>query len=307
MNFENEPANNRSVIFTDNEAAFRFLLYIGLLENRKNCGVNCIGEMRFEHDPSYTSGYRLRCSSCRKSQSILKGSNFENPKINFSEYLFIIYSWLEKNFEYNIDKNSNASLNSIKRIKRKIIALITAENERDHRKIGQFEPVQVDESVIIKGKLIKSPSAMYDTVKRATWIVGAVEETTRELVLEVVPNRKKETMRDFFKRNIKKKAIVKTDGHRSYPYSVEGIEGDHIIVNHEQGFTNNEGHHTNLIECEWSLFKTDIKTRKGVPGFAMGGYVEEYVWRRRNMRKRSSDAFRRAFIKIVKLFLQNKK
>ncbi len=203
MNFENEPKNTRSVIFTDEDMAFQFLLYIGLMEGRKGCR-NCSGEMKLEHDPSYTNKYRLRCSSCRKSISILEGSNFSSPKISFNEYLFIIYCWLGKNFEYNIEKNSNVSLNSIKRIKRKIITTIKADNSRAHKKIGLYEPVQVDESVIIKGRLIKSPSEMYDSIKRATWIVGAIEENTRELVLEVVPNRKKETMLGFLKKISKK-------------------------------------------------------------------------------------------------------
>ncbi|KAG0424488.1 hypothetical protein DMUE_6087, partial [Dictyocoela muelleri] len=292
-------------IFTDNNAAFKFLLDIGLIEERRAC-QNCSGEMRLELDPSYSNNYRLRCSSCRKSKSILEGSNFSNPKINFSEYLFIIYCWLEKNFEYNIEKNSNVSLNSIKRIKRKIIKIIDIDNKEEHRKIGLYEPVQVDESVIIKGKLIKSPSLMYDSIQRATWIVGAVEENTRELVLEIVPNRRKETMLDFFKRNINDNAVVKTDGHKSYPYSVAGIEGVHIVVNHQEGFKNSEGYHTNLIECEWSLFKTDIKTRKGIPGFAIGGYVEEYIWRRRNIKEKTSESYRQAFIKLVRLLFKTK-
>ncbi|KAG0436114.1 hypothetical protein DMUE_4380 [Dictyocoela muelleri] len=123
------------------------------MEERRIC-QNCSGEMILEYDPSYSNRYRLRCYSCRKYKSILEGSNFLNPKINFCEYLFIIYCWLEKNFRYNVTKNSNVSLNSIKRIKRKIIKIIELDNKDEHNKIGVYEHVQVDESVIIKGKLI---------------------------------------------------------------------------------------------------------------------------------------------------------
>jgi hypothetical protein len=41
---------------------------------------------------------------------------------------------------------------------------------------------------------------------------------------------------------------VKTDGHRSYPYAVAGINGNYIVVNHEIGFKNADGYHTNLIK-----------------------------------------------------------
>ncbi|KAG0440558.1 hypothetical protein DMUE_1653 [Dictyocoela muelleri] len=126
---------------------------------------------------------------------------------------------------------------------------------------------------------------MYDIKEKAVWIIGAVEEVTREVILEIVPNRKKTTFLAFFKKYICDKAVVKTDGHRSYPAAVAGIEGKHLIVNHEEGFKNKEGHHTNLIECEWSHFKADIKTRKGIPGFAIRNYIEEYIWRRRNIKK----------------------
>jgi hypothetical protein len=41
---------------------------------------------------------------------------------------------------------------------------------------------------------------------------------------------------------------VKTDGHHSYPYVVAGMNGNHIVVDHEIGFKNADGYHTNLIK-----------------------------------------------------------
>lgn len=213
---------------------------------------------------------------------------------------------MEKNYEYNINKNSPISLSTIKRIKRQVIKALKEDNANTNIKLGTQNPVQVDESVIIKGKLVNSPSEKHDVLKNAVWIVGAVEEKTRELILEIVPNRKKETFLIFFQKYINPNSEIKTDGHRSYPYAVAGIESKHIIVNHQQGFTNSDGHHTNLIECEWSLFKADIKTRKGVPGFAMGNYLEEYLWRRRNIKDRSSKTLKLAFIRLLSLLLSPK-
>ncbi|KAG0437498.1 hypothetical protein DMUE_3654 [Dictyocoela muelleri] len=92
----------------------------------------------------------------------------------------------------------------------------------------------------------------------------------------------------FFKKNIFYRSVIKTDEHRSYQYAVAGIESTHVIVNHQEGFTNKEEHRTNLIECEWTLFKADIRTRKEIPDFSMKHYVEEYIWRRRTLREYSS-------------------
>jgi hypothetical protein len=172
---------------------------------------------------------------------VFEGLKISNIKVDICENFFILYSWLEKNYEYNIKKNTSVSLNTIKRIKRTRIAIITEDNKRTWEKLGLENPVQVDESVIIKGKLIKSPSEMYDKITKATWIIGAVEENTRKLVLKVIPNRKKETLLNFFEENIHPNSIIKTDGHRSYPYAVAGIGGEHRIVNHEEGFTNIDG------------------------------------------------------------------
>jgi IS1 family transposase len=302
-----EPKNSRSTIFSTNEAAIAFIEEHGLLVDNKVC-QKCSSEMVKHHDVSYCSNFRLRCtnSSCNKSVTIFEGLKISTPRIDICEYFYIIYSWLEKNYEYNINKNTKVSLNSIKRIKRLILEVITEDNKTTWEKLGPNNPVQVDESVINRGKLIKSPSEMFDSVKRAVWIVGAVEENTRKIVLKVVPNRKKETFLNFFRENINSNSVIKTDGHRSYPYAVAGINGIHKIINHEEGFKNSDGDHTNLIECEWSQFKSDIKTRKGIPGFAMPGYIEEYVWRRRNLVSRDSDAYRLAFLKILTLLFEKK-
>lgn len=109
-------------------------------------------------------------------------------------------------------------------------------------------------------------------------------------------------MLKFFKENVYEKAKVITDGHPSYPFAVSGIGGEHIVVNHVEGFKNKDGYHTNLIECKWSLFKSDIKTRKGVPGFAMQQYVEEYIWRRRNVTDKTIGTFSIAYINLIKMF-----
>jgi hypothetical protein len=62
--------------------------------------------------------------------------------------------------------------------------------------------------------------------------------------------------------------IVK--GHRSYPSAVEEINGIH-----SQCFTNEQGHHTNLIENVWSHLKTEIQTRRGV---SRRNIIVEFVW-----------------------------
>jgi hypothetical protein len=96
----------------------------------------------------------------------LWGLKILTSRIDVCEYFYIIYSWLDKDYEYNINKNTKVSLNSIKRIKRLILETITEDFILTWEKLGLSNPVQVDESVIIKGKLIESPSETFDSVKK---------------------------------------------------------------------------------------------------------------------------------------------
>ncbi|KAG0438632.1 hypothetical protein DMUE_2972 [Dictyocoela muelleri] len=163
MNFEKEPKNSRSPIFQNNKNAIQFIEQLGLLNSFKICS-ECRSIMVKEHDISYSSDYRLRCSNekCGKSKPIFSGLKISCPRIDISEYLFIIYSWLENDFQYNIDKNTTTSLSSLKRIKRLLLERVTFDNEKEFKKLGLENHIQVDESVILKGKMIKSPSKMYD-------------------------------------------------------------------------------------------------------------------------------------------------
>lgn len=123
----------------------------------------------------------------------------DSPNIHLNEYLFVIYMWIEKNYQHNMKKNSEVSASSINRIKKKLLKLLTllrAENKKSNQKIGDLiRPVQLDETIVVKGKFIRSPSAQRDAIKGETWLVGCVEERTGRFNLEIVPNMKAETMK----------------------------------------------------------------------------------------------------------------
>jgi hypothetical protein len=56
----------------------------------------------------------------------------------------LFFLGLEKDYEYNINKNTKVSLNSLKRIKRLILEVITEDNYLTWEKLGPSNPVQVD-------------------------------------------------------------------------------------------------------------------------------------------------------------------
>lgn len=301
---DNEILTTRSKLFLSIEEAVEFCIKYKLIMKNRKC-KKCEGDMNLIKDTFCLNMYRFRCmkSGCKCTCDILSGMYIETPNLALNDYLFVLYLWVEKNYGYNIIKNSNISKSSFDRIKRIILSLISKLNKIDDRKIGtNINSVQVDETIIIKGKLVKSPSETKDKIKNATWLVGAVEEGTYNMKLEIVPNRKKETMKSFFEKNINDNVIVKTDGHKSYPFAVKSINGTHIVVNHEIGFKNENGETTNLIENVWSNLKCDIKTRKGIQKLSIPLYVEEFKWRNKNTRVKSIESTKKAFLKLLQLF-----
>ncbi len=188
------------------------------------------------------------------------------------------------------------SPSTILRVKN-IFAVLTLENEVHHKKIGGFEhTVQTDETVIVKGRLHTNPSSMYDSMCNTTWLVGSIDADTREMILEIVSYRSGQTMKNYFIRNIKPETLCLTDGHKSYPGAVDGIRGDHHVLIHEDGFKNDAGETTNLIEGVWALLKYEIKVKKGIKRCTIPDALEEFKWRRRCVKKYNSNCIRTQFI-----------
>jgi hypothetical protein len=304
-NFEIMNLSSRSTIFTSEQDDFEFCLSKGLIATQKTC--ECGGILSLQKDTTYRLKHRYRCleKGCRRSKKIFEGLKIERPEVLLNDYLYVLYMWLEKNYTYNIIRNSGLSKSSVNKIKINIIDIIKKINSFYNKKLGgQNLTIQVDETIILRGKLVKSPSSMRDLIKNATWLLGAVEETSGDFILSVIPNRKKETFVDFFKRNINDETCVKTDGHKSYPSAVRAIKGENIIVNHEEGFRNSDGYSTNLIENLWSLLKTDITARKGIKKSNMKDYIEEFIFRRRYLKTKSSDEVQKTFMIILEYRFQ---
>lgn len=303
--FEAEPKNSRSEIFRHQTTAINYVKQTGILDKEEVC---CEKEktMRIFKDEDYLHKLKYKCVKCGRTKPLFKGRYIESPKIELHEHLYVIYLWIQRHHNYNLVANSEISTSTIFRIKKNIYTVLKKENMEQIKKLGGIDScVQVDETIIVKGKLVVSPSSKRDSIKNATWLVGVIEEKSGKYHVEIVPNRKKESMINFFKKFILDGTTVKTDGHKSYPSAVRSINGRHIIVNHEEGFRNSEGYSTNMIENLWSKFKYDIALRKGIKQSALGDYIEEFRWRGRNDRTASNND-RIAFFSLLKLLFNKK-
>lgn len=306
------PINNfsnvidiRSNIFTAPKIAIEWMLELNLITKEIECS-KCLQKMILEADASYMNSFRFRCcyeEGCGRSVAVLSNTLFKNPKICINDYLLIIFLFVERNFAFNISRNSRTSASTVYRVKKNIYELLTKENKKNSKKIGGFEEtIQADETVIVKGKFIKSPSETYDVLVNSTWLVGCIDIKTKEIRISIVPNRSAPEMIKFFKKYIHKETTCLTDGHKSYPKAVKAISGDHKVVNHEEGFKNNAGETTNMIEGVWSQLKSEISYRKGIKASAIPDFLEEFKWRRRCALTKNMKKVEDYFIELVTLF-----
>ncbi|KAF9760974.1 hypothetical protein NGRA_2929 [Nosema granulosis] len=117
--------------------------------------------------------------------------------------------------------------------------------------------VQVDETAICRGRIIRDPTSSYDNIPNVTWLVGVIEETPEQrVILKIVPDRTIDALKSFIEAVIIPETLFKTDGVPSYPRVIREIGCINSVVNHSREYVNDVGDHTNLIENLWKYLNT---------------------------------------------------
>jgi hypothetical protein len=303
-----EPETERSQIFIYTEASIKYLIRTGRLPDTITC-PDCNNQMNLIvcRDRLNKRAFFCKNRSCQKKISIFNSLRIKSPKVVISTYLLAIYKWIENVFEKDVLRNLNISKASYQCIKQHIYSFAQRERTSSESQLlgcdGRM--IQVDETVICHGYLVDSPSNLDDDAPGVTWLVGIIEQGTGSIRLEIVPNRRSETIKDLFSRHIAPGSTIITDGHRYYPSAVAYIQGHHIIVNHSYGFKNIEGFHTNNIENLWSLLKYEVKKRRGVLKSNTQVFLNEFWLRYTRIRSRTKQEVFDAWNAIVDYLFEN--
>lgn len=116
-------------------------------------------------------------------------------------------------------------------------------------------------------------------------IIMGIKERGGRIVTEVIPNVRKDTLREVVLRNVERGTLVSTDELMSYSL-LDGDGYPHGTVKHGAkeyayyDWQHDATHHTNNVESFWRLFKKSVaSTHIHVSQKYMGRYLGEFTFR----------------------------
>lgn len=254
--------------------------------------------MKISKRKRLNDGYCYVCTrqTCKKALSIMNCFS-KSLKLSVHKFLRAIFAFVS-----NYDISQSISICEISspsyiKVKYEIIAIIKEINANFEKIGGSNIEVQLDETAICNGKIISDPSNLNDNLEGIQWIFGGIaNDCSGNLFLKLVPNRKHQTLTSVLNDFVQPGSLIVTDGYPSYVQAIRNFGSVHKVVNHTTGFVNQEGFHTNLIENVWSHFKNEYKSRHGLPHEKISSFIEEFIFRKRNLKSKTMreriDAFK---------------
>lgn len=170
---------------------------------------------------------------------------------------------------------------------------------------GPGQIVEVDETVISRRGVIRTPSSHDDAAADTVWIVGVVDRSSPcNFFLKRVENRQVRTLTDTLRNVICADSVLHTDGYPSYPSVAVNLELSHTVVNHSNGFITMNGAHTNSIEGFWAHLKNTMRKEHGVKRVNIDEWLIQYTFKRRYVLHASRDEFGCLFCDILKIYFE---
>jgi transposase-like protein len=138
--------------------------------------------------------------------------------------------------------------------------------------------VELDESAFGKRKYHRGRKT------KILWVLGGIERGSKKCFLQIVKDRKAETLIPIIQSYVAPGTRIITDGWSSYNdlHSVDGGIYSHDVVVHDTHFVNPSDCdvHTQNIETLWSRAKRMLKRQTPSTSAALfPSYLREFMWR----------------------------
>ncbi len=192
------------------------------------------------------------CSDCRKYFSVKVGTVMEGSKISYQKWLLAVYfvtinskgiSSLQLHRQLNVSQPKAWHLGH--RIREAMDVepeKINGEAEMDETFLGGKE----------KNKHANKKLRMGRGAVGKAPVAGILDRQTRQIIVEPIPDVRRETLHALIREHVKPGSTVYTDEHRGYQ-NLYGYE--HRAVKHKAGQYVDGEATTNSVESFWALFK----------------------------------------------------
>jgi ISXO2-like transposase domain len=266
-------------LFIETNNCIQSMQSYGLLATSSICD-SCGTEMGLQKEKcSDGKMWACGCNSKRKSISIRKGSFASGSRLSLSNIMLLLHLWSSKYshelvlHEYSF---SSPTVNYWFQFCRQV-CLRFFENSRETKIGGPARIVEIDETVIARRKYERG------RLVKTQWLFGGIQRTATNwrCFIELVDDRKRETLEAVILRRIEPGTIIISDGWRSYSHLSE-LGYSHFVVVHEQNFVSPENSivHTQRIENNWLILKRFIRARGTNKGNNLLEYISEFLFRK---------------------------
>ena len=291
------------VYFADVKVATEFLAKFRWPDGKPTC-PKC-----GEQNTSFLSTRLIwKCKACKKQFSVKLGTIFEDSPLGLDKWLPAVWLLVTcKNgiSSYEISRDLGVTQKT---------AWFMLHRIRLAMQCGSFVKlggnggeVEVDETYIGgKARNMHAKVRRRRNVKdigAKSMVMGAIERGGK-VYAQVVPNRKKETIKDVIFPMIEQGTTVYTDEFPAYVYATKDVEFEHKVINHLEKYVDGNIH-TNGIENFWSCLKRGLGgTYIAVEPFHLFRYVDEQAFRFNNRATKDNplndaDRFHLAMSQIV--------
>lgn len=205
--------------------------------------------------------------------SLRSRTYFELSRLPLKDIIIIIYEWSRdtsiKEVEYQYGFANNTVIDHYRFCRDPVVEKYRRDMD-SHCLGGVNIVVEIDEALVSRRKYNRG------RLVKEVWVFGAIErqadnDTARKrMIVEVVEDRKKDTLREVIIRRIRTGTTIYSDSWAGYG-DLNEIGYIHQMVNHSENFVNpnDKNVHTQTIESSWQKLKSSLKKKELISKFIL--------------------------------------
>ena len=259
----------------------------GLLHNTHTC-VQCQVPCNLVVQRGAQDGYRWRCRRCNGQTGLRKGSFFKS-KIELGKLVWILFSWAAGVPSHHVAWHLGVSPRTMVDWNNFVRDVCTEDTRRHLAQVGGLggfdnagQPivVEIDESYFYGRKYHRG------RIVHGLWVFGAVERESGRCMLQVVRNRRAQTLLPLIQQWCLPGTHVMSDGWAAYQNLAQFNGGVylHDVIVYQHNFVDplHPDVHTQNIENLWMRAKRKLRRQFGTTRPLFDTYLEEFMWMERH-------------------------